>query len=99
MVIKQQKLPWRDHPLDRRGKLRPLLWSHHIHRDFTIKEKVTVTTTDNGSNFVKAFSMFAEVQRTIEGSGEEENEDNVFINVTHILNEADSEEDYSLPPH
>ena len=76
-----------------------------IHRDFTIKEKVTVTTTDNGSNFVKAFSMFAEVQRTIEGSGEEEDEDDeddeqpVFINVTHILNEADSKGHYSLPLH
>ncbi|KAI2645943.1 hypothetical protein H4Q32_025296 [Labeo rohita] len=57
-----------------------------VHRDFNIKDKVTVTTTDN-------------VQRTIQDREEEdeEEEDTVFINVTDILNET--EEDYSLPSH
>ncbi|XP_069381208.1 E3 SUMO-protein ligase ZBED1-like [Paralichthys olivaceus] len=72
-----------------------------VHRDFNIKDKVTVTTTDNGSNFVKAFSVFAEVQRTIQDREEEYEEEEeghpVFINVTDILHEE--EEDYSLPPH
>lgn len=72
-----------------------------VHRDFNIKDKVTVTTTDNGSNFVKAFSVFAEVQRTIQNTAEEDDEEEegqpVFINVTDILNET--EDDYSLPPH
>lgn len=72
-----------------------------VHRDFNLKDKVTVTTTDNGSNFVKAFSVFAEVQRTIQNREEEDEEeeegDTVFINVTDILKET--EEDYSLPPH
>lgn len=72
-----------------------------VHRDFNIKDKVTVTTTDNGSNFVKAFSVFAEVQRTIQDREEEDEEEEeghtVFINVTDIFNET--ENDYSLPPH
>ncbi|KAL7384825.1 hypothetical protein ABVT39_009530 [Epinephelus coioides] len=66
-----------------------------VHRDFKIKDKVTVTTTDNGSNFVKALSVFAEVQRAIQDREEEEHP--VFINVTDLLNET--EEDCSLPPH
>lgn len=73
-----------------------------VHSDFNIKEKVTITTTDNGSNFVKAFSVFAEVR--INSVREEENEegeedDTVFVNVTDILNERDGDEDVSLPPH
>lgn len=75
-----------------------------IHREFNIKDKLTLTTTDNGSNFIKAFSMFAEVQRSIEDNREEEEEDDedeedppVFINLTDILEET--QEDYSLPPH
>lgn len=74
----------------------------NVHRDFNIKDKVTVTTTDNGSNFVKAFSVFAEVQRTIpdreeDDEEEEEEEHAVLIDITDILN--DTEEGYSLPPH
>ncbi len=78
-----------------------------VHRDFNIKDKVTVTTTDNGSNFVKAFSVFAEVQRTIQDTEEDDDDDEeeeeeeeghpVFINVSDMLKET--EEDYSLPPH
>lgn len=72
-----------------------------VHKDFKIKDKVTVTTTDNGSNF-EAFSLFSEVQRTIQDREEEEEEEEkeeppVFVNVTDILNET--EEDHSLPPH
>uniref|UniRef100_A0A3Q1H5D8 HAT C-terminal dimerisation domain-containing protein n=1 Tax=Acanthochromis polyacanthus TaxID=80966 RepID=A0A3Q1H5D8_9TELE len=73
-----------------------------VHRDFNIKDKVTLTTTDNGSNFLKAFSVFSEVQRTIqdreeEDEEEEEEDHTVFINVTDILNETG--EDHNLPPH
>ncbi|XDV31582.1 hypothetical protein PO909_002569 [Leuciscus waleckii] len=72
-----------------------------VHRDFNIKDKVTVTTTDNGSNFVKAFNVFAEVQRTIQDREEEDEEEEeghtVFINVTDIFYKT--EEDYSLPLH
>lgn len=74
----------------------------NVHRDFKIKDKVTITTTDNGANFVKSFSVFAEVQ--IESLREEENEegeedDTVFISLTDILNEGDVDEEVSLPPH
>lgn len=72
------------------------------HSQRLIKEKVKITTTDNGSNSVKAFSVFAEVQ--INSVREEENEegeedDTVFINLTDILNEEDGDEDVSLPLH
>ena len=39
-----------------------------VHDQFEITEKVIGTTTDNGSNFVKAFSVF--------GPSEDESEDN-----------------------
>ncbi|XP_038148767.1 uncharacterized protein LOC119788482 [Cyprinodon tularosa] len=77
-----------------------------VHREFNIKDKLTLTTTDNGSNFIKAFSIFTEVQRSIQEyrAEEEEEEDDedeedqpVFINLTEIL--AETQEDYSLPPH
>lgn len=45
-----------------------------VHRDFNIKDKVTVTTTDNGLDIVKAFSVFAEVQRTIQDTEEDDEE-------------------------
>uniref|UniRef100_A0A673B404 BED-type domain-containing protein n=1 Tax=Sphaeramia orbicularis TaxID=375764 RepID=A0A673B404_9TELE len=73
----------------------------NVHRDFNIRDKITVTTTDNGSNFVKAFSVFAEVQITsLEEENEEgEDDDTVFLNLTDMLNEGDGYEDVSLPPH
>uniref|UniRef100_A0A3Q2GKC2 BED-type domain-containing protein n=1 Tax=Cyprinodon variegatus TaxID=28743 RepID=A0A3Q2GKC2_CYPVA len=77
-----------------------------VHREFNIKDKLTLTTTDNSSNFIKAFSIFTEVQKSIQEyrAEEEEEEDDedeedqpVFINLTEIL--AETQEDYSLPPH
>jgi len=34
-----------------------------IHAEYGIRKKVTRTTTDNGANFVKAFSVFAQMSR------------------------------------
>lgn len=45
-----------------------------VHRDLNIKHNVTISTTDC-SNFVRALSVFAEVQRTIQAREEEDEEE------------------------
>ena len=44
-----------------------------VHRDYGISRSVVMTSTDNGSNFVKAFSVFGRVQQ--DGGGDEEESD------------------------
>jgi hypothetical protein len=62
-----------------------------VHDQFEITEKVIGTTTDNGSNFVKAFSVF--------GPSEDESEDNHgHVSVTDALNSGLIDEP-DLPPH
>ncbi|KAJ8345565.1 hypothetical protein SKAU_G00297580 [Synaphobranchus kaupii] len=75
-----------------------------VHRDFNIEQKVALTTTDSGSNFAKAFALFADAQ-TEEREGEEDkdgedvDEDCLqFSEVTDVLSESDVG-DYRLPPH
>ena len=36
-----------------------------IHAEYGIRKKVTRTTTDNGANYVKAFSVFAQMPRLL----------------------------------
>lgn len=57
---------------------------------------VSLTTTHNGSNFVKAFQVFAEVQAFDEGK--EDDGDLSFTEVTNILNDP-GEQDYHVPQH
>ncbi|XP_075994004.1 uncharacterized protein LOC142988654 [Genypterus blacodes] len=62
-----------------------------IHRDFGIQGKVILTTTDNCSNFMKGFSVFA---------AEQEDREEVeldFTNANVLLSETENEDDYHLP--
>jgi hypothetical protein len=59
-----------------------------VHSDYGINSKVTKTTTDNGSNFVKAFAVFAYL------------EDELDISNTDVDSILSAEEDgLELPAH
>ena len=80
-----------------------------IHSEYGIRNKIVRTTTDNGSNFLKAFQVYSaesvdsnnnEVGGDAEsGEEEEEGEEEVeFLDVSDILNENDGFE-FELPKH
>jgi len=79
-----------------------------IHSEYGIRDKIVRTTTDNGSNFLKAFRVFGEdrndnevsdVEEPGEEMEEEEGEEEVeFVNVSVILAEDDGME-FELPKH
>lgn len=87
---------------------------NEIHAEYGIQNKITRTTTDNGSNFLKAFRMYGE-QDENNNSPSDESEDDVdemdddeeqewdgfgvdFVEVTSILNEDDGLQ-FQLPKH
>ncbi|XP_071573305.1 uncharacterized protein [Temnothorax nylanderi] len=73
-----------------------------IHIKYKIDLKVCSTTTDNGSNFVKAFTVFAECEGSQTTTILSQNKDDevVYSSVTDVLNQSEqSENTYSLPPH
>ncbi|XP_061467412.1 uncharacterized protein LOC133377403 [Rhineura floridana] len=88
---------------------------HDVHVQYRIHNKVMCTTTDNGSNFVKAFRVFM-AKEPVEAAGtsdddgdnqEEEEAEVEFVPICEILDTgpeaeeeaADSGEDFVLPPH
>ena len=74
-----------------------------IHAEYAIREKVVKTTTDNGSNFVKAFSVFGiDALRDDDSQSEVEQcvADGVqFEDVSSLLDDDDDYAEYRLPSH
>lgn len=81
-----------------------------IHSEFEIQGQILRRTTDNGSNFIKAFQVFAEDKNNaVRGDGDasqpgkdqedqEGGEEVEFVDVSMPLNEDDSFE-FQLPKH
>uniref|UniRef100_A0AAZ1WYK7 BED-type domain-containing protein n=1 Tax=Oreochromis aureus TaxID=47969 RepID=A0AAZ1WYK7_OREAU len=66
-----------------------------VHSAYGLNSKVTATVTDNGSNFIKAFTMF---QKSDSDEESEEDEEVTFTDVEQTLS-TESEGQFSLPPH
>ena len=66
-----------------------------IHSEYDIVSTIAKTTTNNGSNFVKAFSVFAENPE----EAEETEEDESVFHVYGDLTEATESVEYHFPPH
>uniref|UniRef100_A0A9J7Z8S9 Transposase n=1 Tax=Cyprinus carpio carpio TaxID=630221 RepID=A0A9J7Z8S9_CYPCA len=75
-----------------------------VHCQYKIRDKVVRTTTDSGSNFLKAFHVFG-MQKDAEVDDDEEDMDSLdasdhieYHDASTILDE-DSGMEYQLPPH
>lgn len=74
-----------------------------IHCQYKIRGKVVRTTTDSGSNFIKAFTVFVEHSQDPEESesdhdSSEEPDANYLVDTFTIL-EEDNGLEFQLPPH
>ncbi len=85
----------------------------NIHNEYGIGHKICKTTTDNGSNFIKAFSVFGNDNVTntdeIDVNNEEDDDESAneegisdgvtYHNITDHVDEGTDDEDYDLPSH
>ncbi|XP_046726904.1 uncharacterized protein LOC124399778 [Silurus meridionalis] len=78
-----------------------------IHSGYQIREKVTRTTTDSGSNFLKAFSLYGE-EKEEEATNVQEDSDSTLDDATEDQSESEVEYqnvsantglEYQLPRH
>jgi hypothetical protein len=68
-----------------------------INKKYSIQNKVVATTTDNGSNFVKAFRIFG--SKEVEEEGEED-DDVEFVELTSVLDDPNTDDStIVLPRH
>lgn len=67
-----------------------------IHSAFGLSHRITATVTDNGSNFVKAFKMYAPPPPEPDNE-EDDKQSVVFTDMEELL--GTSEGQFSLPPH
>jgi len=79
---------------------------YKIHATYKIQNKIVATTTDSGSNFVKAFKSYQTLRNSDEeeDDDEDENEDDEIINLFEILDNITHEQEEAntfiqLPPH
>ncbi|CAM4605850.1 unnamed protein product [Leuciscus chuanchicus] len=68
-----------------------------IHSAFGLSHRITATVTDNGSNFVKAFKMYAPPEPDEEEDEEQVEQGVVFTDVEELLGTTEGQ--FSLPPH